>query len=166
MGSNGSGQPHVFSSADGGRSWHRQEVPLPSGDVASSTLSTGVLLLPGDGVIASVNFTGVGALFTSFDGGTSWSKVTPLPLGVGTGDLGFQDNLHWWEIYVGALYKSSDGGQTWNHISDKLPNAVYSLHILDSKHAWAQMFFAEGSGLAFTADAALHWTRANIPQPT
>jgi photosystem II stability/assembly factor-like uncharacterized protein len=167
LGSNGAGQPHVYSSADGGHSWQRREVPLPSGAVASGTLRTGVQALPGAGVIASVNpSTSPSALFTSFDGGTSWSEVTPLPLGGGTGDLGFQDNLHWWEIYVGALYMSSDGGQTWNHISDKLPIAVYSLHILDSQHAWAQMFFAEGSVLAFTADGGLHWTRANAPQPT
>jgi photosystem II stability/assembly factor-like uncharacterized protein len=167
LGSNGAGQPHVYSSADGGQSWQRREVPLPSGAVASGTLRTGVQALPGAGVIASVSpSTSPSALFTSFDGGTSWSEVTPLPLGGGTGDLGFQDNLHWWEIYVGALYMSSDGGQTWNHISYKLPSAVYSLHILDSQHAWAQMFFAEGSVLAFTADGGLHWTRANAPQPT
>ena len=167
LGSNGAGQPHVYSTADGGHSWQRREVPLPSGAVASGTLRTGVQELPEAGVIASVNpSTSPSALFTSFDGGTSWSEVTPLPLGGGTGDLGFQDNLHWWEIYVGALYMSSDGGQTWNHISDKLPSAVYSLHILDSQHAWAQMVFAEGSGLAFTADGGLHWTRANVPQPT
>jgi len=176
LGSNGAGQPHVYSSADGGHSWQRREVPLPSGAVASGTLSTGIQELPGAGVIASVNLSTIAAaeamlaspsaLFTSFDGGTSWSEVTPLPLGGGTGDLGFQDNLHWWEIYVGALYKSSDGGQTWNDISDKLPSADYSLHILDSQHAWAQMFFAEGSVLAFTADGGLHWTRANVPQPT
>jgi photosystem II stability/assembly factor-like uncharacterized protein len=166
LGSNGAGQPHVYSSADGGHSWQRREVPLPSGAVASGTLSTGVQELPGAGVIASVNLSSPSALFTSFDGGTSWSEVTPLPLGGGTGDLGFQDNLHWWEIYVGALYKSPDGGQTWNHISDTLPNAVYSLHILDFQHAWAQMFLAEGSQLAFTADGGLHWTRANVPQPT
>ena len=167
LGSNGAGQPHVYSSADGGHSWQRREVPLPSGAVASGTLRTGVQALPGAGVIASVNpSTSPSALFTSFDGGTSWSEVTPLPLGGGTGDLGFQDNLHWWEIYVGALYMSSDGGQTWNHISDKLPSAVHFLHILDSQHAWAQMFFVEGSVLAFTADGGLHWTRANAPQPT
>ena len=166
LGSNGAGQPHVYSSADGGHSWQRREVPLPSGAVASGTLSTGIQELPGAGVIASVNLSSPSALFTSFDGGTSWSEVTPLPLGGGPGDLGFQDNLHWWEIYVGALYMSSDGGQTWNYTSDKLPSAVYSLHILDSQHAWAQMVFAEGSGLAFTADGGLHWTRANVPQPT
>jgi len=176
LGSNGAGQPHVYSSADGGHSWQRREVPLPSGAVASGTLSTGIQELPGAGVIASVNLSTIAAaeamlaspsaLFTSFDGGTSWSEVTPLPSVGGTGDLGFLDNLHWWEIYVGALYKSSDGGQTWNHISDKLPSADYSLHILDSQHAWAQMFFAEGSVLAFTADGGLHWTRANVPQPT
>jgi photosystem II stability/assembly factor-like uncharacterized protein len=176
LGSNGAGQPHVYSSADGGHSWQRREVPLPSGAVASGTLSTGIQELPGAGVIASVNLSTIAAaeamlaspsaLFTSFDGGTSWSEVTPLPLVGGTPDLGFQDNLHWWEIYVGALYKSSDGGQTWNDISDKLPSADYSLHILDSQHAWAQMFFAEGFVLAFTADGGLHWTRANVPQPT
>ena len=168
LGSNSADQPHVYSSADGGQSWHRREVPLPSGGVGSSTLGTGVLQLPGGGVIATVNPTSTNARFTSFDDGMSWSKVTPLPLGVGTGDLGFLDNLHWWQIYGGALYKSSDGGQTWNYISDKLPDAVdFSLNILDSKHAWAQVFFGDGSsGLAFTADGGLNWTRANIPQPT
>jgi photosystem II stability/assembly factor-like uncharacterized protein len=166
LGSTSAGQPHVYSSADGGQSWHRREVPLPSGGVATSTFSTDVLQLPGNGVMATVNPIRPSALFTSFDDGMSWSKVTPLPLGVGTGDLGFLDNLDWWQIHGGTLSKSSDGGQTWNHIADKLPNAVYSLHILDSKHAWAQVFFAEGSGLAFTADGGLNWTRANIPPPT
>lgn len=100
LGSNGAGQPHVYSSADGGHSWQRREVPLPSGAVASGTLSTGIQELPGAGVIASVNLSTIAAaeamlaspsaLFTSFDGGTSWSEVTPVPSVGGTSDLGFR----------------------------------------------------------------------------
>jgi photosystem II stability/assembly factor-like uncharacterized protein len=175
IGSTTSGQPHVYTSADGGRSWRRHDLPEPPGGLASKTMITTVVrLLPGDGVTAylvaeSGPGGGPGYELISFDGGASWRDVPPRPSQVFAGEEGFEDALHWWAIDGGILYKSSDAGQTWTQVSGKLGptgnNWQYYPRVLDSKHAWAQVVIGEVTGLALTNDGGIHWTRATIPQP-
>jgi hypothetical protein len=99
--------------------------------------------------------------FTSFDGGLTWRYVQPQ-----TGNVAYQDAVHWWEIDGTILLKSSDAGQTWAQITDKLPDWHYLPHILDSNHAWADLATADGGGLGLTNDGGLHWTRGVVPQAT
>jgi photosystem II stability/assembly factor-like uncharacterized protein len=158
--------PHVYSSSDGGRSWDRHDLPLPAAGLPAGTIAH-VHLLPGKGVVAFLDaVNGDQYTLTSFDGGTSWRYVQPRPSGNSFGSvIDFQDAFHWWAIDGWILYKSSDAGQSWKQASDQLDGAyVYIPHVLDSKHAWAQVLGAKGTGLALTTDGGLHWTRAGVPQ--
>lgn len=169
IGNSGVGQPHVYSSRDGGRSWQRHDLPRPSSGVPSGqSNSTSVNLLPGAGVVAF--FSGGDSRpdyheLTSFDGGVSWKYVAPRPSGSSFGGvLSFQDALHWWAIDGTSLYKSPDAGQTWTLASNALPNGLHACQIFDSRHAWARVS-AEERGLVRSDDGGRHWSRVTIPLP-
>jgi photosystem II stability/assembly factor-like uncharacterized protein len=165
-----SGPPHVYSSGDIGESWQRHDLPSPPGGSwdPGSYFQPTVELLPQAGVVASVVPQGGAPPFiaTSFDGGVTWRQVL-LPGGA----VAYEDSFHWWAMGDRSLYKSSDAGQTWTEVTRALPDWMYrpQLYILDSKHAWvsvsvpASLSSPGGSGLAFTDDGGLHWTRAQVP---
>jgi photosystem II stability/assembly factor-like uncharacterized protein len=163
LGSHGRGRPHMYISSDAGNSWRRLNLPLTNSELgeASAVYDVGDELLPGAGMVVSATCQCVQSgpfHFTSFDGGASWTEIQFPP-----GSVSYQDARHWWAINGSLLLKSSDAGETWIKVADTLPNWQMVPEVLDSKHAWAMMVVPDGSGLAFTADGGLHWTRAPIP---
>jgi photosystem II stability/assembly factor-like uncharacterized protein len=165
MGSLGVGPPHLYTSTDAGQSWQRHDLPPPPGQSWDSNgHGTTVELLPERGVVAT---TGIGttppdvsepALFTSFDRGSSWQYLAPPP-----GDVAYQDAFHWWAVKDTALFKSSDAGQTWEQITNALPRWQLVPHVIDAKHAWAELSVVGGFGLGLTDDGGLHWRPAMVP---
>src|SRR3984893_1548288 len=168
MGSGDIKLPHVYSSNDGGLSWHRHDLPPPPGQSWNDGIyfPAEIGLLPGGGVVAytSLQFqpgSVPGFSFTSMDEGMTWRYVPPPP-----GAVDYEDTMHWWAMKGTSLFKSSDAGQTWTVVTDKLPDWQYVPHVLDSKHAWALLYLVGGFGLALTTDGGLHWTRAAVPSST
>lgn len=167
--------PALFATSDAGNTWQRHDPPEPPGrQPGQFVMVTNVRLLPGAGVVAYLAFNeGHGLLFplfefTSFDLGDSWKYVAQSSDQVFLGLESFEDAYHWWRIDGGILYKSSDAGQTWKPISANLENGQnrsYQPHVLDSKHAWAQVGIGDRTGLATPSDGGFQWTRANVPQP-
>lgn len=186
IGAGGTQAPEVYSSADGGKTWQSHVLPSPPSigtksafptDVSTQpagSFSTAVHLLPGAGVVASV-FAPAGdeSVYTSFDGGTTWTRVGPPPGNLTYADFRYQDAVHWWGMRFGTLYKSADAGQSWTRVSQQLDDWDYLPQIIDAKHAWAQLIPPStpihvpqrGTGFAMTADGGLHWTQLAVPQP-
>jgi photosystem II stability/assembly factor-like uncharacterized protein len=173
-------EPTVYSTTDGGASWHPHVLPRlapaspdsPSGP--DFVFSTSVSLLPGVGVIAITDYARKGGphtsfAYTSFDGGTTWRSVAPPP-GSTAWDLVFQDSSQLWAMPLGILWKSSDAGQSWKKVSQQPDDWAYQPHIIDAKHAWAELFSthgpAGGTGLAITSDGGLHWKQVDTPRPS
>ena len=168
MGSLGAGPPHLYASAEAGQNWLRHDLPSPPGrSWDSHGHGTTVQLLPGFGVVATTGiFTtppnvSEPLLFTSFDGGSSWRYLAPPP-----GDVAYQDASHWWAVKDTALFKSADAGQTWKQITHSLPSWQFVPHVIDAKHAWAELSVVGGFGLGLTDDGGLHWRPANVPSVT
>jgi photosystem II stability/assembly factor-like uncharacterized protein len=172
-------QSRVYSTIDGGVTWHAHDLPVTvvgKGGFAEGSaplVETTVSLLPDAGVLAVVfdpNGSPIG--FTSFDGGSTWRRLSPPPGNTTYTDFIFQDTFHWWAMRFGTLFKSPDAGQTWKQVSLQLDDWDYVLQVIDAKHAWAQLVATfprstptQGSGLSTTADGGLHWNPVNVPTP-
>src|SRR5437667_194000 len=88
---------YVYLSTDAGVKWQRRDLPV-TGDLPEVGFLTMVRLLPGNGVVAYVLAEAQGPLhaYTSFDAGTTWSRVSwPESPGDG-GSFFFEDATHWW----------------------------------------------------------------------
>lgn len=168
IGATGPGQPHVYITADGGRSWRRRDLPEPPDP--SNDIATIVRLLPGAGVITAVSRSVTFEYsYTSFDIGASWKAIPHRPDEVFAGGESFEDASHWWVIDHGVVFKSSDAGQTWKPASQPLENGqfwLYLVHVIDPLDAWAEVDVGEVSGLALTHDGGLHWARVVVPVTT
>ena len=173
-------QSRVYSSIDGGVTWQAHPLPVTGvgkGGFADGNvplLETTVSLLPGAGVLAVVfdpNGTPVG--LTSFDGGTTWRRISPPPGETAYSQFVFQDTFHWWAMRNGTLFRSSDAGQSWKQVSQQLDEWDYAPQFIDAKHAWGMMTatvptanLSRGTGLATTSDGGLHWNPVNVPKPS
>jgi hypothetical protein len=172
-------QSRVNSTIDGGVTWQAHDLPVivvGKGGFAEGNaplVETTVSLLPGAGVLAVVfDPNGTPIAFTSFDGGSTWRRLSPPPGNTTYSDFIYQDTFHWWAMRFGTLFKSPDAGQTWKQVSLQLDDWDYVLQVIDAKHAWAQLVPTfprstptQGSGLSTTADGGLHWNPVNVPTP-
>jgi photosystem II stability/assembly factor-like uncharacterized protein len=173
-------QPTVHSTIDGGVTWQSHPLPVvisgKGGFVQGSAplVETTVSLLPGAGVLAVViDQNALPAGLTSFDGGSTWSRLSRAPGETQYSDFIFQDTFHWWAMRNGTLFKSSDAGQSWKQVAQQLDEWDYVPQVIDSKHAWGVMTAAvptanlsRGTGLATTADGGVHWNPVSVPTPS
>ncbi len=178
--------PTVYSTRDGGSTWHAIALPIgwpsgvtptpPGGKGFPVGYHTSVVLLPGNGVIAQVaDYSGaVGRTFTSFDRGQSWRLIVPPPAPTQLSDLSFVDSRHWWASRWDVLFKTSDAGQTWTSVHTVTPDlpgdwTFEAAHVIDAAHAWLRMTSANrrngATGLEMTSDGGVHWFAANVPEP-
>jgi hypothetical protein len=168
----------VYSTIDGGVTWQAHPLPVAAGkggfvEGGGPLVGSSVYLVPGGGVLAAADdLNGAPVGLTSFDGGSTWRRLTPPPGGTTYGDFIFLDTFHWWAMRYGSLFKSSDAGQTWKQVSLQLDDWDYLPQVIDATHAWAQLVatpqtaLAPGTGLAITSDGGLHWSPVNVPSPT
>ena len=158
----------VYSTHDGGLSWTAHQLPHDNSGEGKGVGNTGVRLLPGRGILATVGT----LVVSSFDGGQTWRRVN-VPAEAAFNDIAFQDATHWWVMPSGNLFKTADGGQTWTHVSLQFDDWQYRLQVVDAQHAWARLDLSvgtqdptRGTALAFTNDGGRHWDYAHVPHPT
>ncbi|MER3399555.1 MAG: hypothetical protein C4313_00225 [Thermoflexus sp.] len=104
----------VYGSSDGGHSWERLAAIKP--DIIADG---GVVLTFADSrhgwiEVMSGAHHSRGEIFTTADGGRTWTQVYAGGL---AGDLRFKDAGHGWLSTGAALYRTEDGGKTWNKVN-------------------------------------------------
>lgn len=162
------GVPHVYSSVDGGKTWHAHNLPAANRVGGNVSFTAVVRLLPRAGVIAMAYAPKNEQLtFTSLDWGSSWREVAPPPGNNAVAFwLEFEDTFVWWASYDGILFKTKDGGQSWTQVTNGMQaNGVNPLSVIDDDHAWGSAVSFGGMGLVVTGDGGAHWTWVSVPRP-
>jgi photosystem II stability/assembly factor-like uncharacterized protein len=153
----------VFRTLDGGASWKLQTVQAPQG-VDSSNLAVASVNFFSDrqGVLEVIrNLSGQGYVYTTSDGGTSWSHPNLIPTDL-PGLTDFIDAQQWvaWSS-AGRLTRTSDGGQHWSVLAP-LPASGFQrgqFDFVDLSHGWAYT----GYYLFGTVDGGAHWVKLSLP---
>ncbi|MBD3240910.1 MAG: hypothetical protein GF331_10020 [Chitinivibrionales bacterium] len=145
----------IWSTTDGGRTWHRQaeSVSVPLNGVSFADSRHGWAI--GWGI--------PGLVMRTTDGGSTWdTTVTNYahPLESRLTDLCFVDSLTGWIVgKEGAVYGTYDGGVTWRKDTCAGGNTFTAVSAADRHHAWAV------SGpriLRYTEPAGSHSVRPSI----
>jgi photosystem II stability/assembly factor-like uncharacterized protein len=166
---------HVLMTQDGGHTWQQQKLSLPS---RLTSPEPGLMPVSPrfvtslDGILP-VFYSGVndaGALFyLTHDGGTTWSKSTPivlagLPTGGGAG-LGppqtawwsFADINHGWATFGDQLYVTIDGGLRWTEI--RLARPLGEIGFISPQVGWSTGGqLSQRPSLGKTLDGGRTWT--------
>ncbi len=166
-------QPLVVVTADGGTTWHAQDIPhawdgawLDDVSFADGSHGWAVGWCGGgwtDGMPAIVPY-----IVATEDGGATWHTQRPASVEVWDGQAGlnsvrFVDARHGWAVGShGAAYRespvimvTSDGGASWH--TQRASNAydgLYSVDFVDAQHGWA----VGGAGGEQNGAPALIWT--------
>jgi photosystem II stability/assembly factor-like uncharacterized protein len=112
----------IFISNDEGRSWHGGPVENERDFVA---------------VKSSEQITMAAArkaLFTSTDGGNSWTQVAIPPVVASIADVAFDDHNNLFIAAREGAYKSEDGGLTWEHLKWLPVNHLASMSYDEEGH--------------------------------
>jgi len=158
--------PFVYTTADGGASWHAIQIITAQG----GEYFTSVALIPGGDVLAvAIGGPALSSAFLSSDHGATWQALPRLASGIE--DLAFIDATHWWVSRDGVISRTADGGSTWGEVVGSGFPEFWNFKtdgVIDADHAWWAMTSAERStdnGLAMTSDGGAHWRMVNPPQP-
>lgn len=114
---------YLYTSADGGESWHLlAAAPLKPGAELDNLPTFGY---PNDLAIASAERAFIAlvmdTLYGTADGGTTWQPVIPQqessPGESGVSHVLFADEQHGWALAGDMLFGTTDGGTTWQIIA-------------------------------------------------
>jgi photosystem II stability/assembly factor-like uncharacterized protein len=104
---------------------------------------------------------GLGAIYTTRDGGATWVKATDAP--GSRVDLDIVDRNLIWHIGVGGYVSvSKDGGQSWRSVS-LLPYLIHNefVSFVDDQTGWAGSW--EAKRLWATRDGGQSWSELTLP---
>jgi photosystem II stability/assembly factor-like uncharacterized protein len=167
----------VMSTADGGQSWHTQDLPHPLAAVSFPDQSHG--WAAGGGMDGE----GIPTVLHTGDGGQSWQVQYTLGSTRGSfHDIDFVDTTHGW---VGGsntakpygqpvVAVTSDGGASWKLVTlSHSQGAVNAVSFADAKHGWAVVWwmnanYGRGAGATIyaTRNGGLTWQQQFRGSPT
>jgi photosystem II stability/assembly factor-like uncharacterized protein len=171
-------------SSDGGRTWSFSALP---GCLQTCGVNLSVsFVTPMNGYAAIGGPSEPGLLFSSHDGGATWSRVGPVPplQGIGVGgpaasrQVVFTSRDDGWliagraglapAVSGGTLFRTDDGGRSWQRVAGLPSKNLYSLPSFfgtrDSVVLANPSSSSPGATAVFaTVDGGAHWARRSLP---
>jgi photosystem II stability/assembly factor-like uncharacterized protein len=185
QGASGAGAS-LFLTVDGGANWRLQPLSDPPGGwPQASIVVTRPATVLADGFAVTTAYsipqssggapvTGPTYVYTSADGGASWSPPRQLPQPAG-GTATFLDARHWWVSAGPRLSQTSDGGAHWQESGPAPAGYVFGdVQALDQATAWAVVIRPGAcaaaicqivSRVAVSHDGGRHWSVASPLPP-
>ncbi len=160
----------IVYTEDGGTTWTQQTTANFTGSWANWVYffdaSNGVCM--GDSYKAFLSSVYNFAIFTTNNGGTTWTKVTgtnlPVALASEAGTVNFFDavgNTIWFGTGNGRIYKSTDKGLTWTVKDGVLGTVQTNLRFKDENNGFAYGGYGTANfGFKKTTDGGATWTDA------
>jgi photosystem II stability/assembly factor-like uncharacterized protein len=152
---------YLYSTENGGLNFQQRDIPLPPGmTTAMFSLAAPVFYNGTRGVLPVTLFTpeiSRTVLYTTTDGGETWSPTRPVPV-IGRFSMPTATDFMVWDGNM--FYRSSDGGQTWQEITPNvnLDGMVSTLDFVDAENGWVTYMDGDGNaGLMHTSDGGATW---------
>jgi photosystem II stability/assembly factor-like uncharacterized protein len=157
----------LIQTADSGRTWTRQLVGQAAGRAAYLRFFDSA-----DGVFA---LTGAQAeIFSTHDGGRSWSAHQLLDPSSFVMSLDFVDSTNGWLLVrtetptatSGALMRTIDGGSTWTSLGQPVPSAdqPYAVEFANRNDGWLESLNS-GAYAYRSLDGGVSWLPVALPAP-
>lgn len=156
----------VWVSSDGGSSWAASATHDElDGDIVNAATSDGLIVAVG-AKVASDLVEPPGVVWTSSDGGDSWTRreISPelIPAAVVIG----QDGRI---VVIGnaaaelVVWTSTDRGETWDETRAPRSGSVYDATVVPGGYAATGAAQSDDAGIVWTSDDAISWTEQIIP---
>ncbi len=155
------GNSWLFNSRDGGYSWIKQSLALPAGAQNSLLSIDAPMFFSQQEGLLPVFLYQVGelfALYTSRDGGATWTVTTPVPV-VGELDCVSFSACRIWNGNTIAI--TEDGGQSWQQVKTNvnLQQTLVQIDFTSPQVGYALSIASNGqSTLYLTSDSGRTWT--------
>ncbi len=151
----------LFNSRDGGSTWIKQSLGLPAGAQGSLLSIDAPMFFSSLEGLLPVFLYNVGelfALYTTRDGGTTWTVTTPVPV---SGDLDCVSftSCRIWNGTTIAI--TEDGGQSWQQVKTNvnLQQSLVQIDFTSPQVGFALSITSDGqSTLYWTSDGGRNWT--------
>jgi photosystem II stability/assembly factor-like uncharacterized protein len=162
----------LYITHDGGSTWHQQALLMPPGlPTARLSVLAPTFFSAADGILpviftdATTDSPLATALYTTHDGGTTWSSTVPVPAALPL--LSIADMQHGWATDGTLLYSTSDGGAHWLKLSPGASfNHIAQLDFVSATLGWAiSSPTPTVSSLLKTVDGGRSWTTIPSPAP-
>jgi photosystem II stability/assembly factor-like uncharacterized protein len=97
---------------------------------------------------------GLGSLFYTLDGGTTWNESVVVGGNAGMGTVKFINMTHGWTSNQGVLYQTADSGQSWEAVAgftyDDGPRMIQCLSSVDIwAIAWVGIYHSTDGGMTW-----------------
>ena len=142
----------LFRSTDGGDSWKKIDVDVPS-------VSIWTLLLDKQNNMLYAGTSN--SLFRSTDGGDNWEKINvDVPsVSIQTSLLDQRNNA----LYIGTsngLFRSINGGDSWEKANTGMPNISFQVLLLDEQNN--TLYAGTSAGVIRSTDGGSNWQSNNM----
>jgi photosystem II stability/assembly factor-like uncharacterized protein len=93
-------------------------------------------------------------IYTTSDGGQSWSQINPISNFIAYDVFFITDQIGWMCGNDGKIFKTIDAGATWTALVSTVTGNIHGINFISETEG----YFCEGGGVYKTTDGGINWT--------